>query len=178
MMRTFLALDIPATVRAHLAVQQFLLPLPHTVPPETFHITLAFLGEVPDAVLEGVHDALLGLRVAAFDLRLHGLGHFGHAKPRSVHACVMPSDALSRLQAKVAHLARRAGAVIPAASYVPHVTLGRFHVPTAEIIMRLERAIAESGGFRTEPFAVREVILYQSHPGPRYDVLATYPLTP
>ncbi len=175
-MRTFLALDIPANVRAHLAVQQFLLPLPNTLPPETFHITLAFLGAVPDGVLEGVHEALLGLRVGAFDLQLHGLGHFGHAKPRSVHACVMPSEALARLQAKVAHLARRAGAVIPAANYVPHVTLGRFHVPAPDIIMRLERAIADSGGFRTEPFAVREVVLYRSYPGPRYDALASYPL--
>lgn len=177
MMRTFLALSVPDNVRAHLAVQQFLLPLPNTLPPDTFHITLAYLGEVPDAVLEAVHDTLLGLRFPAFDIHLHGLGHFGHAKPKSVHACVMPSDALSRLQAKVANMARKAGAVIPAVNYLPHVTLGRFHTPPVEDCMRIERAIAESGGFRTEPFAVREVILFQSFPGPRYDALATYPLT-
>ena len=176
MMRTFLALAVPENVRAHLAVQQFLLPLPDTVPPETFHITLAYLGEVPDAVLEGVHEALLGLRFPAFDLHLHGLGHFGHAKPRSVHACVMPCDALTRLQAKVANMARRAGAVVPRANYVPHVTLGRFHTPPEEDCMRIARAIAESGGFRTEPFTVREVILYQSFPGPRYEALAEYAL--
>ena len=177
-MRTFLALPVPENVRAHLSVQQFLLPLPNTVPPETFHITLSYLGEVPDGVLEGVHDRLLGLRSRAFDLHLHGLGHFGHARPHTVFACVMPSDPLSRLQAKVAVLARAAGAVIPAARYVPHVTLGRFRTPPLDDCMRIERSIAESGAFRTEPFAVREVILYQSFPGPRYDALATYPLTP
>jgi RNA 2',3'-cyclic 3'-phosphodiesterase len=178
MMRTFLALPVPDNVRAHLSVQQFLLPLPNTVPPESFHITLAYLGEVPDAVLEGVHDNLLGLRFGTFDLHLHGLGHFGHAKPHTVYASVMPSDPLMRLQAKVATMARAAGAVIPAARYVPHVTLGRFRTPAPDIVMRLERAIAESGAFRTEPFAVPEVVLYQSFPGPRYDALAAYPLTP
>jgi RNA 2',3'-cyclic 3'-phosphodiesterase len=178
MMRTFLALPLPDNVRAHLAVQQFLLPLPNTVPPDSFHITLAYLGEVHDAVLEGVHDRLLGLRSGAFDLHLHGLGHFGHAKPHTVYACVMPSDPLVRLQAKVAVMARAAGAVVPAARYVPHVTLGRFRTPGVEDCMRIERSIAESGGFRTEPFGVQEVVLYQSFPGPRYEALATYPLTP
>jgi RNA 2',3'-cyclic 3'-phosphodiesterase len=177
MKRTFLALSVPENVRAHLSVQQFLLPLPNTVPPESFHITLAYLGEVPDAVLEGVHDRLLGLRYPAFDLHLHGLGHFGHAKPHTVYACVMPSDALERLQAKVAVMARAAGAVIPAARYVPHVTLGRFRTPPPEDCMRIERSIAESGAFRTEPFGVHAVTLYQSFPGPRYDVLAQYSLT-
>jgi len=177
MMRTFLALPVPENLRAHLAVQQFLLPLPNTVPPESFHITLCYLGEVPDAVLEGVHDRMLGLRFSAFDLHLHGLGHFGHAKPHTVYACVMPSDALTRLHAKVATLARAAGAVVPAARFVPHVTLGRFRTPAPEECMRIERSIAQSGAFRTEPFRVTDVVLYQSHPGPRYDVLAQYPLS-
>jgi RNA 2',3'-cyclic 3'-phosphodiesterase len=177
MMRTFLALSVPANVRAHLSVQQFLLPVPNIVPPESFHITLAYLGEVPDAVLEGVHDRLLGLRFAAFDLHLHGLGLFGHAKPNTVYACVMPSDPLARLQAKVATMARAAGVVIPAARFLPHVTLGRFRTPPPEDCMRIERSVAESGAFRTEPFRISEVILYESFPGPRYDVLASYPLT-
>lgn len=176
MMRTFLALPIPDDVRAHLSVQQFLLPLPNTVPPEAFHITLCYLGELPDAVLEGVHDRMLGLRMPAFDLHLHGLAHFGHAKPHTVYACVMPSDPLARLQAKVATMARVAGAVVPAARYVPHVTLGRFRTPPAEDCMRIERSIAESGAFRTAPFGVYQVVLYQSFPGPRYEALATYPL--
>ena len=176
-MRTFLALTVPENVRAHLAVQQFLLPLPNTVPPESFHITLCYLGEVPDAVLEGVHDRLLDLRFGAFDLQLHGLGHFGHAKPHTVYACVTPSDPLDRLQAKVATMARAAGAVVPSARFVSHVTLGRFRTPPPEECMRIERSIAQSGAFRTAPFAVRDVVLYQSCPGPRYDALATYPLT-
>lgn len=176
-MRTFLALTVPENVRAHLSVQQFLLPLPNTVPPESFHITLCYLGEIPDAVLEGVHDRMLGLRFDAFDLHLHGLGHFGHARPHTVYACVMPSDRLARLQAKVATLARAAGAVVAGGRYVPHVTLGRFRTPEREECMRIESSIAESGAFRTEPFGVHGVVLYQSFPGPRYEALATYPLT-
>ena len=90
-----------------LRVQQFLLPLPKSVEPEGFHLTLVFLGEVQDWVLDAAHEAFLGVRVAPFDLSLQGLGLFGGAKPRAAWAGVAVSEPLLRLQAK---LERAAGA--------------------------------------------------------------------
>ena len=42
---------------------------------ENLHLTLAFLGEVPDA--EPVLDALSGVSFAPFELALEGMGCFG-----------------------------------------------------------------------------------------------------
>jgi RNA 2',3'-cyclic 3'-phosphodiesterase len=151
------------------------------VEPETFHLTLAFLDEVPGARLYDVHDALECVRSPAFDLTLQGVGLFGGAKPRAAWAGVVPCASLDRLQAKVEFAARRAGAPPEARRFVPHVTLGRFAPPPPDEAMRLERAVAGQAGFAAGPFAVTEFVLMESHmsaKGSRYDDLARYPLGP
>jgi 2'-5' RNA ligase len=180
MIRSFVALDLPDTLRSALAVQQFLLPLPQKVPVENLHLTLLFLGEQPDHLLEAAHDAFAGLRLPGFDLELSGLGLFGGERPTSVHAEPLASDPLLRLQRKIATAARRARVDLPARRFVPHVTLGRFRPPPPEDRMRLERAVAMQGGFRAGPVPVSEFVLFRStltRHGSRYDDLARYPLT-
>ena len=178
MKRVFLAIDLPDTVRAALAVQQFLLPLPRRVDPESFHLTLVFLGETPLPVLEAVHEAWGRLRLPELALQIQGFGLFGGARPRLCYAGFAPNPALMALQAKVETAARRAGASPEARRFTPHVTLGRFPPPPPEAVFRLERAVA--AGFDLPPFEVRDLVLYESHLGgrsARYDALARYPLT-
>lgn len=179
MIRAFLALSLPDPVLSALRVQQFLLPLPRKEPPENFHLTLVFLGEQPEPVLEAAHERFEALRIPRFTLTLQGLGLFGGAKPRAAWAGVAPSDPLMRLQAKLEQAARLSGIAVESRRFVPHVTLGRFTSPNAEDTMRLERAVAGGMDFRSPAFEVEEVILYQSRLSPkgnRYDELATYPL--
>ena len=178
MIRAFLALDLPDTVRATLQAQQFLLPLPRKADPAGFHLTLVFLGEVGDAALEAVHDEFQRLKIAPFPLTVQGLGLFGGERPRVAWAGVAPSDPLMRLQAKADQAARRAGIAPDARRFHPHITLGRFPPPQVADLMRLERAVAEGGGFACPPFTVPGMVLYQSQSGPqgpRYRVLADYP---
>jgi RNA 2',3'-cyclic 3'-phosphodiesterase len=179
MIRAFLGLEIPPAVRGALTVQQFLLPLPRKVEPETFHLTLAFLGDCPDDALQAAHEGFETLREPGFPLHLQGLGIFGKEKPHTAWAGVAASPALMRLQTKVETIARRAGCPIDARRFTPHVTLGRFSPPPPVEAMRLERAVAMGQGFRTDPWDVTEVILWQSHrtgSGPHYEVLERYPL--
>ncbi len=177
MIRAFLGLELPAGLRDALTVQQFLLPLPRRVDPADFHLTLVFLGEVPEAALEAAHEEFACLTVRGFDLELKGLGLFGGAAPRAAWAGLAPSPALDLLQQKAAGAARRAGIVIPHRRFVPHVTLGRFPPPPPAEAMRLERAIAAGAGFTAGPWQVRDMVLWQSTPGRaghRYDELARY----
>ncbi len=178
MIRAFLGLDLPAGVRAALAVEQFLLPLPRKVAPEAMHLTLVFLGDLSDPAIEAAHDGFAALAPAPFDLEVRGLGLFGGAAPRAAWAGVAPSAPLDALERKVAQVARQAGATIPHRRFVPHVTLGRFAPPPPADAMRLERAIAESARFAAGPWRVADMVLWQSTPsrdGARYRELARYP---
>lgn len=179
MIRAFLGIDLPPEVRGALQVQQFLLPLPRKVEPENLHLTLVFLGDCPEPALEAAHEGFEALRAPAFSLALQGLGLFGKDKPRTAWAGIAPSPDLLHLQAKVETIARRAGCPVDGRKFTPHVTLGRFPPPPPAEALRLERAIAMGQGFRTDPWEVTELTLWQSHlsaKGARYDVLARYPL--
>ena len=179
MIRAFLGIDLPHSARGALQVQQFLIPLPRKVEPESLHLTLVFLGNCPEPVLEAAHEGFEALRKRAFSLSLQGLGLFGKAKPHTAWAGVAPSPALAHLQAKVETIARRAGCPVDARKFVPHVTLGRFPTPDPAEVARLERAVALGVGFRSDPWEVTELTLWRSHltaHGPQYEVLVRYPL--
>lgn len=179
MIRAFVALDLPAEVRSALAVQQFLLPLQRKIEPESFHLTLLFLGEVPEPVLEAAHEEFETIVRPPFGLEVAGLGLFGRERPRAVWAGLRPSDPLARLQARIERAARVAGIEPERRRFVPHVTLGRFAPPPPEERFRLERAVAEGASFRGGAFEVTRFVLYRSHLGPkgtRYEELASYPL--
>lgn len=179
MTRCFVALPIPPDVRSRLAVAQFLLPLPRRVDPADLHLTLAFLGDLFDPVLDEVHLALSALRLPPVWIALQGFGLFGGDRPRSLHAVVRPDAGLERLQARVTRACAMAGARPEERRFVPHVTLGRFSAAQADA-MRLERAVAEGAGFAAGPWRADRFCLFRSDPGrsgPRYDELASYPLT-
>jgi len=184
MIRAFVGIALPAAIRSQLGVQQFLMPLPRAVPPDEMHLTLSFLGEVPEPVLEAAHEGFDALRSPCFALTLAAFGLFGGARPRAVWAGVVPEPALMHLQARTQRVAHVAGAVLDSRRFVPHVTLGRFPPPDADTALRLERAIAAGGLLRAGPFEVTEFVLWRSHVTIKgghvksrwYEELARYPL--
>ncbi|MDP2226428.1 MAG: RNA 2',3'-cyclic phosphodiesterase [Moraxellaceae bacterium] len=178
MIRAFVALAIPETIRSQLAVTQFLLPIARPVPPENFHLTLAFLGSLPEDRLEEVHLALEQITAPAFSLRLSGMGVFGGDKPRSVHAMLAPEPLLERLQAKIARAVVSAGVALESRRFTPHITLGNF-APGESSAPALAHAIGQIGALTSAPFAVDHFALWRSllRPGgPVHDELARYPL--
>lgn len=178
MIRAFAALALPEALRVDLMLVQSGLPLPRPEPTENMHLTLVFLGEIPEPMLADVDAAFAGLRAPAFDLTLSGLDMFGGAKARSVHAGVAESAPLRHLQAKVETAARAAGVAVPGRRFAPHVTLGRLPERFADRA-RLEAAVAMRGAYRSTPFRVEDFRLYRSWLTPRgslYDELAAYPL--
>lgn len=178
MIRAFLGLALPPAIMSALTVQQFLLPLPRRTPPEQFHLTLVFLGEVSEPVLEAAHEGFARLMVQPLTLSLAGMGLFGGERPRAVWAGLSPAPGLLALQARAERVARQAGCPVPSRRFHPHVTLGQFPPPPRDVALRLERAVAEASGFAAGPWQVRAMTLWQSHLGPkgaRHDILAEYP---
>ena len=82
MMRAFVGILIPPEITRMLTGVQVGLEHGRLVPPESFHSTLASLGEQPEPVIEDVHTLLDGIHPEEIELNIEGLGVFGGEKPR------------------------------------------------------------------------------------------------
>src|SRR6266699_3399532 len=86
-MRVFIAVDLPSEVREQFGqIQRELEPLSgkaRWVAPASIHITLKFIGEVPDKRIEAIDTALTSLTWKAFTVTVSGVGFFpGNRSPR------------------------------------------------------------------------------------------------
>lgn len=180
MIRAFVAIPLPDEVIRALTAAQAGLPAGRPVAPENFHITVAFLGEHPEPLVEDVHLALDGIHAPAFELTLDGLGLFGGDRPRVLYADVRPEPMLSHLREKVLQAARGAGLRMDRARYNPHVTLARFNSGLkGEDAEKMRNFTVRRMAFKAGPFEVDEFHLWRStlgRNGPIYEELAAYPL--
>lgn len=152
------------------------------VDPALMHLTLRFLGEVPEPHVEPLRAALTEA-VTAVDvgLELAGAGTFGPAARTQVVWLGIGGE-LDELQA----LAGRIEAAVRAAGLPPEERPLRPHLTLARLGRQLgadeRRAVAEAVR-RLEPlptpgFRASRVVLMRSHlggPRPRYEALARLP---
>ena len=185
--RTFVALPIPEIQRVRLGRLQGLiapdLPGAKWVTPELFHITLAFLGDVPDVDLAGlcrsVAEATAGL--TRFTLNLQSLGAFGEpTRPRTAWVGVAGPglDALLELREAVARAAAEAGYPPDTDRFDPHLTLGRLKLRRGEEV-DMPRLIAHFRTWSAGNFEVSSIVTLASTlapEGPTYMTLATAPI--
>jgi len=126
MPRLFVALPVPETLRVQLADLAGGIPGARWVPPENYHLTLRFIGEVDGWQADEVDDALSGIRGRPFELQLSGVDIFEKAgRIHSLHVKAERSDRLAHLQAKVETALQRAGLPPERRRFTPHITLAR-----------------------------------------------------
>lgn len=94
---------------------------------ETYHLTLAFLGEIGEAASR---DAIAALDAACegappMELRPQGLGKFGRASDATLWLSISPETGLSELAAAVRGELARRGVPYDEKPFVPHITLAR-----------------------------------------------------
>lgn len=175
-MRLFLAIPVEGRAARTLAAVQADLKVGRLVDPDDFHVTLAFLGEVPGALQDDLGAALDALALPPVRLEIRGIGHFGHDAPRQVWAGVAEDAGLTRAHAKVERAARSAGLRLDRRRFVPHVTLGRLK-GRVEDTAAVATFAAKHGALSLEPLAPRETVLYASHlraDGPLYGPLESF----
>lgn len=151
----------------------------------TWHLTLAFLGEVDEAAAEKL-DEHLGDAVAQvpqFQLALAGGGAFPDEPSIANHVLwVGLAEAgkkeLKELADKVGEAAVKAGAPPPEdrRGFKPHLTLARCRAPVC-----LTPLVAAMSGFQGTPWPVTEILLARSYlrperPEARYVRLGQWPL--
>ncbi|MEQ9519204.1 MAG: RNA 2',3'-cyclic phosphodiesterase [Parvibaculum sp.] len=161
MIRLFTALEIPDPVSLRLQMLQSGLRGARWISPENFHITLRFIGDVPEDVANEIDDALAKINDAPFDIELEGIGQFGHAKPHAVWAAVKPTPALTALQARQEMILQRAGLAPETRKYTPHVTLARL-TRSATSPGEVMQYIEHNNLFSAQPFEAARFVLFSS----------------
>lgn len=190
-MRLFVGVELDPPVRVSAATAVELLrgeidgqvPDLHArwLPAANLHLTLAFIGEVPDDVSRCVSAALAeGFTVPAFDLRFAGAGAFPPAGPvRVIWIGVADGAAsLSRLQAGIVARLSRLDLRFEERAYSPHLTVARLK----DVRGARARVVREALGridVTLAPQHVRAVTLFRSRvssAGSTYDALMRVPL--
>ena len=184
-MRSFIAIELPEAVHRRLAaLQERLRPQARGISwtrPEQIHLTLKFLGEVPDAdVPRAVETARnVARQHGPFDLTVAGAGCFpphGPARILWVGIPSPPADLLTcqkNLQKSFAAI----GFTPENRPFHPHLTLARVKDPRAGQDARA--TVERAADFHAGSFRAAELVFFQSvlqRTGPVYTPMARLPL--
>lgn len=163
MIRLFVALALPAAIRTQLAMLSGGIPGARWVPPENYHLTLRFIGEVENWRAEEVDEALANIRAPSFQLTFRGVGTFEKGgRISALWVGVEKADALGFLQSKVETALQRIGLEPERKRFAPHVTLARTDRAPPEKLVGFVQA---HNLFRLPPVAVAHFTLYSSRLG-------------
>ena len=180
-MRLFVALEIPSTVREHLAelvnALRAVSPQTRCVRPENLHVTLKFIGEVPETQLASIRTALAQVRSdRAVTLDFGGLGFFPNERhPRVFWAGIEASPNLKTLAADIEKATETLSIAREQRPFSPHLTLARFEPPRLPDQLRTaiqENAGREFGSLRTHQFHLIESKLKPS--GAEYTTVESF----
>ncbi len=151
---------------------------PRWTPPERWHLTLVFLGDVPAAALEPLVGAVAPVVAATppLALRLAGGGRFGSRRRPAVFWAGLDGDVrlLADLARRLATAVRGVGLPVEERPFRAHLTVGRWR-PGRPADGDLPERLA---GTRGPAWPVTEVVLWRSRlgPAPRYDRVAAWPV--
>ncbi|WP_426243109.1 RNA 2',3'-cyclic phosphodiesterase [Nocardioides sp. LHG3406-4] len=156
--------------------------------PEHWHVTLAFMAQVPDRSLDDLSDRLTRATAkrTAMTVRVAGGGAFPHPDRGRVLVAGLELDGgpddveeLRRLAVGARAAAGKAGATVDGQRFHPHLTLARLGHPD-----NLTRWVRLLDGYRGPAWSLDEIALVASYLGegprklPRYEVVETFRLAP
>lgn len=176
MPRLFTALEIPTTWANELSMLRGGIPGARWIDPDSYHVTLRFIGDIDDALAGDIASLLGQVRRKCFDMRLDGLSSFGGRKPRAVVASIAPSPLMTELQAEHERLMQRVGLEPESRKFTPHVTLARLRDASSREVAEY---LSSRAGFRSPPFLVSRFVLFSSRRsvgGGPYVIEESYPL--
>jgi RNA 2',3'-cyclic 3'-phosphodiesterase len=182
-MRLFIALDIDDAIRERIAlfmdgVRGFA-PEARWAKPESLHVTLKFLGEQPEPLVDQIKLALPAVSGAAAEMRFRGYGFFPTVKSARVFWVGMEAGPqLASLAATIDDKMASLGIPEEDRAFSPHLTLARAAGSSGSPRWRKEDApnrafqrLQEKLASLTTPefgtMTPREFFLYQSQLSPK-----------
>ena len=146
-MRCFLAIELPEQVRFRLvSLQQQLGVLRQAVrwtQPEHIHLTVKFLGEVEEAMLAPIGEALRSVRSYPFPMALNGVAGNPPRTPRVIWCNVQDAGQSARLHGRVEEVLEPLGIPREPRAFTPHVTVARVKRFDPSLLLQI-RAVAQA----------------------------------
>jgi 2'-5' RNA ligase len=191
-MRLFVALDIDLAIRQRITEfrnqMRLLAPDVRWVAPETFHVTLQFLGETKK--LDEIQRALQTLRSKSTELSFRSPGFFPSAKsPRVFWVGIEADNHLTELVNSIGLALQSLGLARETGPFNPHLTLARAGSGrprpaagerSAPALQRVQAKLETLGRLEFGTMTAHEFYLYESKLSPsgaRYTRLSRYMLT-
>ncbi|ASS98495.1 MULTISPECIES: RNA 2',3'-cyclic phosphodiesterase [Geobacillus] len=183
MKRNHYFIAVPLTAEVKQAIARFSneaapsLPFRTWVHEQDYHITLAFLGDVPLEKMAPLGEAMTAVaaRCAPFSLALAGLGTFGErTSPRIFWQGVETEAQLHALRRDVYEACMKLGFSLDRRPFAPHITIARKWQGTEPFHPDRLRSLAAAKAV----FSVREMVLYRTNMErtPKYEAIAVFPL--
>ena len=175
-MRLFIAMPIPEKFRDILhGLKDTRLPVRWT-PPENYHLTLRFIGEVTESRADEIRQQLHKVEAGEpFEMVLEGLGAFPRpSRPRVIWCAAEPEQPIKTLHSRIQHTLSAVDLEPEDKPFHPHVTLGRVKQSSTAI----EEFLKENESFTAGRFRVNQFCLYVSKLGKAgavHKVVETYP---
>jgi 2'-5' RNA ligase len=182
MLRLFVAVDLPAPLRADIEAMMGQVHGARWVNANQLHITLRFMGDTPDDALPEIRDGLACVKQDCFHLRLRGAGifpesHLGrsHKPPKVLWLGIEPTAELASLKHTIDG-ALGADSTRPQEPFSPHLTLARFPRRPDQTLTDF---VAKRQDYRSPVWTVVSFCLYKStlrREGALHEIVASYPL--
>lgn len=183
-MRLFIALDIPEEIRAglteYLDLVRPLAPDARWARIESLHVTLKFIGEVKDAKLPEIKNALTQVKGQPFQVEFKDVGFFPNPKSARVFwAGVNGGGPLAQLASATEAAVEKAGIPRENRPYHPHLTLARAPEGMRHCFRLLQERLGAEPAAHFGTMTAQEFFLYQSQTmrgGARYTKLQRFAL--
>ena len=173
-LRVFIAIPLPADLKAHLAELHRPIPGLKWYTDLTLHLTLRFIGSIEGVRVPVIREYLAQVRVPGFDMRLKGLGLFERPRRVVLWVGLDKSQMLEQLKHSIDLALQQAGLPLDDQPYRPHITLGRADEGARAALNAL---VDSNQTFSLEWRNINQFILYQSElcpGGAQHRPLAVY----
>lgn len=176
-MRLFTALDLSNDHKRLLSSLRRSIAGVTWYPPQSYHLTLRFIGEIRSRpLMEEISHALASVTIVPFALVPSTVGIDEQGQHRRLWAGVEPEQGLLTLQSRVESALRRCGLPPEKRRFQPRIAVGKL---TGEADGEIVRWIQGNNLMRGTPAVTSHFTLFRSHrapDAPHYEVCAEYPV--
>lgn len=181
MMRIFIGIDIPHSIKEQIYSLRGGLENAHWHPMEKLHLTFSFIGDMDTNQLNALIRELRTVRFPAFNMAFKEVGYFATGTiPHHLWTGVDNPKVLEELADKIDNAVRRAGLKNPNQfKFMPHVSLARLNGTTMDEVFAYigKNNLFHSDSFLLDHFCLFESIARENGEGKYYQIIEEFPLS-